>query len=256
MDSRRTLALGLCVLTGSLGCTTLPERAPTDTAAVVQAEKQLPARQPQPATCVAFGDFHAQYAADPKCPPLERQSHQDAARRAYQQALDICPTDLAALTQIGWLYVSMNDRDHAVNAFQRAVQSHSEDASAWYHLGVCQAHYHEWTPALDNLRRAVELAPENRSAAHFYGYTLAHAGQFDESFMVFSRLEGDARAHYEVARMLHHMKQDEQSKSHLQKAIDLDPQLTPAREMLAALSGTGPAAPTLQVPEPDAVPPS
>jgi tetratricopeptide (TPR) repeat protein len=236
MDGRRTWALGLCLLTGSLGCTILPQSAPSDQATVAARKKEEPKRQPLPATCVAFGNFAAESSVDPLCQPGKRQELREQARKAYQQALASEPNNLTALTALGWLYVAMDDHDHAMATLQHAVQSHPESPVAWFELGRCQSRYHEWTPALDNLRRAVDLDPENHAYTHFYGYSLAHAGKFDESFMVFAKIEGDANAHFKVAQMQHHMKLDDQSKAHLQKALELDPRLKQADELLASLN--------------------
>jgi tetratricopeptide (TPR) repeat protein len=237
MDGRRTWALGLCLLTGSLGCTILPQSAPSDQATVAaHKNKEEPRRQPQAVTCVAFGNFAAEASTDPHCQANKRQELRERARKAYQQALSIDPNNLAALTALGWLYVAMDDHDHAVATLQKAVQSHPESATAWFELGRCQSRYHEWTPALDNLHRAVDLDPENHAYTHFYGFSLAHAGKFDESFMVFAKIEGEANAHFKVAQMQHQMKLDEQSKAHLQKALELDPRLKQADELLASFN--------------------
>jgi Tfp pilus assembly protein PilF len=243
MEGRRTLVLGLCLLTGSLGCTMLPERPSADPAAVA-AHKDEPKRQPKSATCIAYGNFAAQSSADPICSDAKRQQLREQARMAYQQALTIDPNDLTALTALGWLYVAMDDHDHALATLQRAVQSHPQKAGAWFELGRCQARYHEWAAALDDLRRAVELDPENHTFNHFYGYSLAHAGKFDESFAVFAKLEGDANAHFELAQMQHHMKQDDLCKAHLLKALELNPGMSQASELLASMNepaSTGPS---------------
>ena len=51
---------------------------------------------------------------------------------------------------------------------------------------------------------------------------------------VFAKLEGEASAHYNLARMLHHVNEDEMSKQHLQIALQLKPEMTPARDRPSA----------------------
>jgi tetratricopeptide (TPR) repeat protein len=235
MEGRRSLTLALCLLTGAGGCTLLPEQPAGQPVAAAKNDKEAK-RQPLASTCMAYGNFAVISSTDPACTPAKRQQFQEQARKAYQQALDISPDYLPALVALGWLYVSLDDHDRALASFERAVQTHPQDSSAWFELGRFQARYHNWLTALDDLRRAVDLAPENHTYTHFYGYSLAHAGNYDESFMVFSKLEGDAKAHFELAQMLHHMKNDDLCKTHLEKALELDPQLTDAKQLLASLS--------------------
>lgn len=69
------------------------------------------------------------------------------------------------------------------------------------------------------------------------GMCLARAGQTDEALLVLMRVEGEAQAHYTVARMMHHMKQDEASKKYARQALVADPKLEGARQLLAELEG-------------------
>jgi tetratricopeptide (TPR) repeat protein len=95
----------------------------------------------------------------------------------------------------------------------------------------------QWDPALARLRAACNLDPENRTYNNTLGYTLARMEQYDESVAVFTRLNGEAVAHYNVARMLHHLKQDGLSDQHAARALELNPDLATAQELLAELHG-------------------
>jgi tetratricopeptide (TPR) repeat protein len=244
MDCRRTLALALVV--GTAGCTvskTLPTTASGEQVAVeVRKERDLPKRKPQASTCVAFGAISEQTAADPKRPPVERDQMRERARKAYQQALDIDPKNRSALTGLARLYDEQGDHERAVDTFRKAAKAHPKEASAWFDLGMCHARHKEWEPALENLRKAVEGEPGNRQYSNAYGFCLARAGRYEESLAAFRKVGGDAEAHYNLARMLHHVKEEELSKQHVQLALHLSPGMTPAQELLAELEGRVPAA--------------
>ncbi len=77
------------------------------------------------------------------------------------------------------------------------------------------------------------------------GYCLGRAGKTDEALVVFTRRVGEARAHYNLTRMLHHMNQDTEARQHLQAAVKADPQFDPAQRMLAQLEGPEPADPAV-----------
>jgi tetratricopeptide (TPR) repeat protein len=237
---RRALALALGLLIGSFGCVhnpTIPMVTADEpvTANAPKDEGPVTMRQPKPSTCVALGNFNEQSAADPRRSPAEQEQLRERARRAYQQALKIDPNDRVALVALARLYITMDDHEHAVATYRQAVKIHPDDAALWYELGMCQARQKQWEPALDSLRRATELDPEQRLYAHSLGFCLARAGHYDESVAAFAKVEGTANAHYNLARMLHHMNEDELSKQHLRLALEIKPELDPARQLLASL---------------------
>jgi tetratricopeptide (TPR) repeat protein len=229
------LALGAIVFYS--GCDrqgTIPLRqADAPMAANIKKEAELPKRQPLPSTCVALGNVNASAADDPQCPPLKQQELRETARKAYQQALQLDRNYLPALSALARLYVNLEDYPHAVATYERAIQVHPECAPLYHELGMCYARQKQWASAAPWLRQAVERDSESRQYAHTYGFCLARAGQLDESLAAFARLEGEANAHYNVARMLNHMHDPEQSKQHLLRALELKPDMDHARQLLA-----------------------
>ncbi len=252
MHYRALRILALAVVTGGLGCahdtaiTVKPSQQVS--AAEIRKEPDLPKRQPKAATCVAYAVFSERSAADGRCSPADQERLRDQARRAYQQALQIEPNDLPALTGLARLYVTLEDHERAVATYQKAIQAYPKDASLWHELGMCQARHKEWDPASQNLRQAVELDPENRVYSHSLGFCLARAGRYDESFVTFAKLDGEANAHYSLARMLHHLNQDDLSRQHLQLALAIKPDMMPAQQLLESLASPVMETPKLIVP--------
>jgi hypothetical protein len=98
------------------------------------------------------------------------------------------------------------------------------------------------------LKQATELDPDNRVMARNYGLALARAGQVPESLTQLRKVLKEPEAHYMVARMMRHLKNDEACQHHLQTALRLDPELAPAKELLAEVQGLRtPAAETATV---------
>jgi Tfp pilus assembly protein PilF len=243
MDCRRVLFLP-AVLAGAFGCvhTTVTPADPQGdpTAATVHKSNDSGKLTPKASTCVAFGTFSERCAADEtRYTPVERDRLYDQARQAYQRALQIEPTDLAAQAALAHLYVNRSDLPRALEVYQKAVSDHPKEPGVWYELGLCQARNKQWEAALQNLRRAVELDPENRTRARSLGFCLARAGHIDESYAVFAKIDGEAMAHYHVARMLLHTKQDRLGEQHLRLALQLQPDLAPASALLASLQSGG-----------------
>jgi tetratricopeptide (TPR) repeat protein len=198
-------------------------------------EKDLPKRQPQPSSLVGFANFRAQSARDPECAQPEQERLRDEARRAYQHALELDPKCIDAYTGLASLYQDMGDAGHANATYERALKLFPKNAELWYQCSICQARQKDWDGAISSMRTAAQLDPENRRLQSSLGFTLARAGRYDEAFDCLQKEMGEARAHYNVARMLHHVHQDDACKLHLELALKASPDLVPARQLMAEL---------------------
>ena len=230
-----------CLFLG-LGCvpqTSLPlapNNIPPGAVKDVTADKDLPKRKPQASTCVAFGDLELKGALDATRTPAQKEQALEMARRYYQQALSTDPKCLDAYVGLARTYEELGDHNAAVTTYQKGLKAFPKQVALWYALGMCQARHKEWGPAIENLKKASDLDPDDRVCSHTLAYTLARAGRYDESFACFTKTLGAAQAHYNIARMLHHLNQDEASKQHLQLALQADPTLEPARQLLVRLN--------------------
>jgi tetratricopeptide (TPR) repeat protein len=252
MDCRKWLWLGLAG--GVVGCgpqsTTLPvvqttprqmlnQELPPPGAEIVK-EKDLPKRLPKASTCVVFGDFRAK-EADETPPSAMRDELREQARRAYQQALEIEPENLAALQSLARLYAAQKDHEKAIATYRRAVQTHPKAGELWQDLGIYQSQNKDFNAAADSLRQALACEPENRTYANMLGHILARAGRYDESFAVFEKTVGPAQAHYNLARMRLHLNQEGEARQHLQLALQVEPQHAGALQLLAQIDKKAPA---------------
>jgi tetratricopeptide (TPR) repeat protein len=229
MDCRRTLVVALGLLAAAGGC------LPSAGLSTVSSDADHPKKQPKPATLIALGRLSEEAASDPKNGPAEQERLRDQARQSYQDALKLDPNNLDAFTCLAYLYTTMNDHEHAIATYARAVKSHPKNAALYHAYGMCHAQAKEWEAAIINLRQAVTLEPEQRLYAHSLGFCLARVGKYDESYAVFAKVDGAASAHYDVARMLHHVQQDDKAKEHLQLALQAKADFAPARQMLTIL---------------------
>jgi len=233
-------------MTGCLGCITQQgplSPGPVDPQVTAKKEADLPKRTPKAATCVAFGDYRAGEATDDKLPLTARHDMQEQARKAYQQALAIDPGYVPAYLGLANLYISEEDYTRALDTYHKAVQKNPKNAQVWEALGMCHARKKEWEPALTALKRAVELNPENRQYTRTLGLCLARAGRTDDSVACLTKVMNQAEAYFVVARMLHHLQREDDSKRYARMALQAKPDLTAAREFLAYLENPGSAPP-------------
>jgi tetratricopeptide (TPR) repeat protein len=217
--------------------TPMPALAPPMVEKDIKDDKDLPRREPQASTCVALGELHLRTAMDPHCPAQQRTTALELARKCYQQAIKTDPEDKDGYRGLAQVYGEFKEDERMISTYEKAIKKWPRDASFRFDFGMAQARRKEWEPALAHMKEANELDPENRSYQTTYAYTLARAGKWQESYQAFCKVGPPAEAHYNLARMLNHLGQNDASREHLELAVAADPNLAPARQMLTKLSG-------------------
>lgn len=248
MDCRKSLRLALLVLGCVAGCETLaPWSSPDAREKAVAADEKEASKNRvvwteqtklKPETIVAFAKLLEDSASDPNAPEAERERHLEQARLKYQLALQEDPTFVPAHLGLARLMESTGRHDRALECYAQALKHAPKDKTVWHEIGVVHARHKEWEPALDCLRKAVALDPDDKMIAKTLGLTLARSGRYEDSFATLRQAgvsEAEARCH--VARMLHHMNQDDAAREHVQLALQADPNLRTAQELLAELNG-------------------
>lgn len=199
-------------------------------------------QQLKPETLVAMGQFREQQAEEMDLTPQGREYFRDQARKAYQRALGIDPKHVPAHLALARLQERLDCHDRAMESYQQALMLEPKNAALLHEVGMAHARHKEWDKSLNLLRQAAELDPDDRACNRSYGLALARAGKVQESLVQLRKVLTEAEAHFMVARMMNHMKQDEACKQHLDRALQLDPNLGPAKEFLAELRGEPAAA--------------
>jgi tetratricopeptide (TPR) repeat protein len=241
MDCRKSLVLALG-LAGAVGCVPQNSVQPPPPVPKEVAEKAKdPKNQAQ--TCVAMGNYLVGSAEG--FPPGSAKQEQlfNEARHQYQQALTHDANCYAAYRALAELFNKMSDYDNAVKWYRKGLEKQPKEASLWVALGMCHGSHKAWDAALDAFRRAADLDPENKQYQNLLGSCLVRAGHPDEAFAAFCKGGSKAQAHYHMAYMLHHMKQDDQARRHVQAAVQADPHFEPAQHLLAQLEGREAPAP-------------
>jgi tetratricopeptide (TPR) repeat protein len=247
MDCRKTLVLALG-LAGAAGCVTQNSVQPPPAAPpqVVEKAKDLPKHPPKHAeTCIALGNYFATGADSVPQGSAQQERLYEQARREYEQALSVDPNCLGAFHALGQLHVKMGDLDGAVKWYRKGLEKQPKEASLWLSLGMCHARRKDWGPAVEALRQAADLDPETKQNWNMLGCCLARSGHPDEALAALRKGGNEARAQYNLAKMLHHMSQDAEARQHLQAAVQADPRFEPAQRMLAQLEGREPADPSV-----------
>jgi Tfp pilus assembly protein PilF len=254
MDCRKRFIFSLALLGGMAGCTgtgtktaSAPQGTPiTDPAqlakidpADIKKEADLPKKQPTPKMCVLWGDMALVEANAVRDRPVEFNEKREMARKAFEQALKLDSKYVPAYQSMAKWYLSVDDVEHAVASLRTALKHHPDDAALWFDLGMIYSSHKDWTPALECLTKAATLEPENRLYVNTLGHAEARAGKLQEALHTYMRVNPEAKAYLNVARMLQHMNQPEQAMQYLQSALARNPQVPGGQELLAQLNGNG-----------------
>lgn len=240
MDGRLILSLALLAPLAFCGCAFQQNHLsgePVKTVSLtdVLLGKDGPSQKTTVNVGLAFARLREGQAADAKNTPREREKLLEDARLSYQRVLELSPESVEAATGLARVHAALNDHERALATYRKVLEKHPRLAVVWHDLAMCQARRKDFVQAITCCKKAHELEPENRTYANTLGWLLARAGRFQESFALMGRLHGEAQAHYKMAQMLAHLKQPEQCRQHLQLALQKNPELTAAREMLTRL---------------------
>jgi tetratricopeptide (TPR) repeat protein len=198
-------------------------------------KKQEPKATPKAPTLVAFALCQEIDAEASALNSSQKQNLLDGARANYQKAVEVDPTHLPAYTGLARVYTNMNHNDKALETYHRALQKFPKTGSLWFDLALCHCRSKQWDLAIRCLQKSLELQPENRTVIQAQGFCEARAGHLQQSLQTLGKVMSPAEAYYTVARMLHHMKRDDDCRRYLGQALQLNPQLSAARNLQETL---------------------
>lgn len=166
---------------------------------------------------------------------MEGQGKFDDAQKQYDRALQADPKDLNALVGLARLHDRQGRSAKALEFYQKAVKAHPKSALVHNDLGLCYGRMQDWRQSAAEFSKACQMAPENTRYRNNLAMSLLETGDEAGALKQLSLGNSPAIGHYNLAFMLSGKDRQDEASRHLQQAISLDPNLTPAREMLAQL---------------------
>ncbi len=184
----------------------------------------------------------------------ETQGKFSESLQQYEKALKVAPNDLASLISIARLHDRQGNFPKAVEAYNRAAKAHPKSGLVQNDLGLCYARQKDAGRAIENLNRACELSPKNPKYRNNLATVLVESGRTEEAYRQLKALNTEGVAHYNLAYMLTARGKQEEAANHLKLALQAEPELNAARELLAQVTGVpmqqgpvGPQQPNAQV---------
>ena len=180
---------------------------------------------------------------------FESQTNYEAAVSEYQKAVDVAQKKSSFLTAkaIGSSREALAERKmagaldrlgrftQAETHYSKALKLSPDDAKVWNDAGYSYYLQSRWADAERSLKTADSMDPRNPRILTNLGLTFAAQGKNDEALVAFSHAGGPAVGHANLGYILAAMGKPEQAREYYQKAVELQPELNPARHALAKL---------------------
>ena len=155
--------------------------------------------------------------------------------KAYKDVIAMDPRHLPAYQGLMHVYLKLGQNDRAQETIDKALAVAPRNPNLLYDQAICYCQRKEWKMAQVSLRNALAIDPENSKFKKQLGFTLALDGNFDKSVEVLSQANPAIPGYgdYMVAKVLIGVfAQDALSKKYLLRALQANPELEEARELL------------------------
>jgi Tfp pilus assembly protein PilF len=176
---------------------------------------------------------------------LASQGHPDQAIQELLKAREYNPrADVSPL--LASLYARTRRDKEALDEFNRALEAHPREADLWNDLGYFQSVRGNWAEAETNYRKAIEINAKHSKAWINLGLALGQQGKYEDSQAAFEKVCKPAEVRCNLAFVMVTQGKVDQARKLCREALELDPGLVPARNMLKQLD-KGPGQPTSNV---------
>jgi tetratricopeptide (TPR) repeat protein len=169
----------------------------------------------------------------------ETSGNFDKAVEQYNKALEAEPNNAAALASMARLHQKKNESSQAVDYFQRALKAAPNDASLYNDLGLAYSKLNRHAEAAEQMQRAMAISPGTTRYANNLAVVQMNAGQADSAMQTLMKSHEPAHAHYNMAWMYYNRQDTAQARSHLQQALQIDPNMERARELKELVDKAG-----------------
>lgn len=166
----------------------------------------------------------------------ESQGNFTKADELYKQALQAAPDDLDYLVHYARMHDRAGNLDRAGEIYRLAIAAHPREAAAYNDLGLCYARQDRWDESASSLEQAVRLQPESVLYRNNLATVLVEMGRSDQALTHLVAAHGEAVGHYNLGYLLSQRGDTQEAVPILQRALTVDPRLTPAATLLAQLT--------------------
>lgn len=167
----------------------------------------------------------------------ETQGNIPKALDNYTKALELEPKNVSALVSTARLYAKQGQDAQAAEFFSKAIAV-SPDSSSYNELAIVNQKIGRSAEAQAAVQKAIELDPSNARYRNNLASMLVASGRSDEAVKQLEQVFPPAVANYNVAFLHFNNSNIAGAQQHLQLALQADPNLQPARDLMGKLGGS------------------
>lgn len=175
---------------------------------------------------------------------FESKGNYEKALENYSKALELEPNNEAALLSTARLHSRNKSHNQAASYFEKAVALNPA-ASTRNELALEYQAVGNHQEAMKSVMKAIELEPSNVRYRNNYASMLVATGRTEEAVKNLEQVFSPAIANYNVAYLQERNGDSVAARERLQFALQQDPNLAPARNLMAKISSS-PAMQTAQ----------
>ncbi len=185
---------------------------------------------------------------------MENAGNFQGAERQYKKCLAEHPKHRLARISYARLLNRSDRLEESLGEYRKALENHPGDAVILNDLGLCLARLGQHEEAMQRFHQATLKAPEDPRYRNNLAMVLVDAGRLDEALSQLTFAHGEAQGHFNLGYLLHRKGNVAAAAENFQIALQIDPSLKPAQEMLHRIQGTGAGDP--QIAQPNRIPPA
>lgn len=168
---------------------------------------------------------------------FESQGNYPKAIDSYSRALEVEAKNPTALLSMARLYDRQQDSAKSIEFYRKVIDVAPNNADAYGELGSVYARSGNLKEAKNELQKAVNLQPKNRTHRSSLAGVMLDSGDTEGAFDELRQAEAPAMAHYQMAYLHFNRKNIPATQQQLNAALQIDPNLKPARDLLASMGG-------------------
>jgi tetratricopeptide (TPR) repeat protein len=166
----------------------------------------------------------------------ETQSDVGRAIEQYQLALKLDPKHPGSLFRLALIYTQQQQYTEAIQTWTRYINATGHSASGYNNLGLCLELADRADEAEAAYQTGIAREPNNQPCRVNYGLMLARHGRVAEAANQLQAVLTPAEVHYNLGSVLELQGQKEHAKAEYKKSLELDPDMSDAKQRLASLS--------------------
>ena len=148
------------------------------------------------------------------------------------------PSSAAALHMLAELQAKKNEVDAAIKTYDQILKSNPADSQAFYKKGILHVRKHDYEAAVSFADEFIGKFPKKAEGYLLKGTSLFYKKNYKEAIVILQKsvsLQPSVSAYFFLGLCHYYTNELEQSMTHMQKVLDVNPSFSQAREVVALI---------------------